>query len=276
MWELKSWVDPSKLSRFYLSYNPNSIDYLYQRPHLIDWDSLSYNENAISLLLENKDQINWHNLSFNKGALSILSKDMSRINWGNFSKNPAAIDMILHYDKHKYVYRNKYNFNQNPHPKAIQYFLDNPDEIMWDSMSDNMGAFKIFKMYGYSKVDWLAISKNPDVIDVLLKYMGYVYLPYFNMNTHPKAIEYLKNNPDKIDWTFLSMNPAAEEIIVKNLDKVNWTTLSKNPIIFKFNVYKCSTVKKCQIYKEELMATTLHPDRIKKYIDAGYCLYDII
>jgi hypothetical protein len=276
MWQLKSWVDPTKLSGFYISFNPNAIDYLYTNQDLINWDSLSQNEEAIWFLLENPNKINWHQLSLNPAAIHILAHNMSQINWSNLSKNPKAINILLHYHKHIHNYCNKYNFNQNPHPKAIQYFLDNPDEIMWEAMSDNLASKPIFEKYGYQRADWLALSKNPDVIDVLLQNIGLIYWPYFSINTSPKAIEYLKCNPDKIDWVFLSMNPAAEELILENLDKIDWTTLSKNPIIFEFNIYKSETVKSTQIYKEELIALAMHPDRIKKYLDAGYSLYDII
>jgi len=276
MWQLKSWVDPTKLSGFYISFNPNAIDYLYTNQDLINWDSLSQNEEAIWFLLENPNKINWHQLSLNPAAIHILAQNMSQINWSNLSKNPKAINILLHYDKHIHNYCNKYNFNQNPHPKAIQYFLDNPDEIIWEAMSYNLACKPIFEKYGYHHAYWLALSKNPDLIDVLLQNIGLIYWPYFSINTSPKAIEYLKCNPDKIDWVFLSMNPAAEELILENIDKVDWTTLSKNPIIFEFNIYKSETVKSTQIYKEELIAMAMHPDRINKYIRAGYSLYDII
>ena len=274
MWELKSWFDESKLSSFYLSYNPNAVDYLSKYKYFIDWQALSQNENAIHLLLQNPDKIDWHNLSLNPSASYVLAKNMSYINWSNISKNPGSIDLLLNFDKAPY--RNKYNFNQNPHPKAIQYFLDNPDEIVWESISNNENAIKIFEKYGYSKVDWFALSKNPRAIDILLSNTQYIYWPLFSINPHPKAVEYLKCNPHLIDWTFLSMNPSAEELILENLDNINWDTLCRNPIIFEFNMYKCATVKRTQIYKEELLATVFHPDRIKKYLDAGYTLYDIM
>jgi hypothetical protein len=196
--------------------------------------------------------------------------------------NPSIIDMLLHYDEDTYKYITKtelyhmYTFNKNPHKRAIQYFLDNPDKIIWESMSDNKNVIKMCERFGYSKLNWIAISKNPDFINVLLKYPEHIYWPLFSLNTSPKAIKYLREHTDLIDWVFLSMNPAAEDLILENLDKINWATLSKNPIIFKFNNYKCSTVQRTQIYKEELLAVAMHPDRIKKYLDAGYSLYDII
>ena len=278
MWELTEWVTPYLLSGFYLSQNPLAIDYLMDHPNLIYWDVLSHNEEATQLLIENPNKINWHNLSLNtnKMAIQMLTKNMSQINWLNFSKNPSAIEILLHYEKHLHNFCNKFAFNQNPHPLAIDYFLENEKEIIWEAMSDNIGAKRIFDKFGFSKVDWLVLSKNPEVIDFLLSNTQFIYWPYFNMNPHPKAIKYLQKHQHLIDWTFIAMNPYAEEIIMKNLDKVCWNTLSKNPIIFKFNMYKCAQVKRTQLYKEELFSVALHPDRIKQYLDAGYNLYDVI
>jgi len=210
----------------------------------------------------------------------LLSKNMYQINWLSLSKNPAAIDMILHYNISLHNHGNLYCFNQNPHPKAIDYLIQHPEYIIWDAVSLNIGARKLFDIFGYSKVDWLVLSGNPCVVDILLEKIDKIYWPYFNMNPNPKAVEYLKEHPDLIDWTFISMNPYAEEIIKQNLDKVNWKTLSKNPCIFQFNMYKCATVQRTQIYKEELIAMVLHPDRIKHYFkdycNNDYCLSDII
>ena len=278
MWELKEWVNPYLLSGFFLSHNPLAIDYLMDNPNLIYWDVLSHNEEATHLLIQNPDNINWTTLSLNtnKMAIHLLAKNMSQINWLNFSKNPAGIEILLHYETHLHHYANMYAFNQNPHPKAIDYFLENEKEIIWDAMSDNIGAKRIFDKFGISKVDWLVLSKNPNMIDTLLNNKRFIYWPYFSMNPHPMAIKYLEEHPHLIDWSFISMNPSAEDIIMKNLDRVCWNTLSKNPIIFKFNMYKCDQVKRTQLYKEELLSVALHPDRIKKYLDAGYKLNDVI
>ncbi len=48
-------------------------------------------------------------------------------------------------------------------------------------------------------------------------------------NPHPKLIEILETNPDKINWKQLSRRPEAICLIKKNLDKVNWRQLSANP-----------------------------------------------
>jgi len=45
---------------------------------------------------------------------------------------------------------------------------------------------------------------------------------------NPNAIPLLEQNPDNIDWFYLSGNPNAIPILKKNLDKVNWHILSHN------------------------------------------------
>ena len=38
--------------------------------------------------------------------------------------------------------------------------------------------------------------------------------------------ELLKNNMDKIDWDYLSLNPAAIDLLKENPDKIYWPYLS--------------------------------------------------
>jgi hypothetical protein len=52
------------------------------------------------------------------------------------------------------------------------------------------------------------------------------------MNEHPDAISFLENNPDMIEWMFLSSNPKAIKILEKYYDRVNYETLSINSAIF--------------------------------------------
>ena len=42
------------------------------------------------------------------------------------------------------------------------------------------------------------------------------------LSSNPNAIELLKENMERIDWTELSSNPNAIELLEKNLDKIYW------------------------------------------------------
>ncbi len=50
---------------------------------------------------------------------------------------------------------------------------------------------------------------------------------YLSLN--PNAIKLLKENQDKIDWDWLSENPNAIELLKENKNKINWNCLSNNP-----------------------------------------------
>ena len=61
------------------------------------------------------------------------------------------------------------------------------------------------------------LEQNPDKID-------WEYLSY-----NPNAIHLLEQNQDKIDWNMLSGNPNSIHLLEQNQDKINWAWLSSNP-----------------------------------------------
>ena len=63
----------------------------------------------------------------------------------------------------------------------------------------------------------------------------------------------------------LSENPNAIHLLEQNIDKINWYVLSAKSFIFELD-YKGLT-ERCAIYKEELIATAMHPLRYKKVLD---------
>jgi hypothetical protein len=69
------------------------------------------------------------------------------------------------------------------------------------------------------------IKKN---IEFLRKYGMRIFWPPLSTNESPDAIQILKENPDLINWIFLSGNPSAIDILEENLDKINWDELCKN------------------------------------------------
>jgi hypothetical protein len=77
------------------------------------------------------------------------------------------------------------------------------------------------------KVDWYALSRNPNAIYILEKNLDKVN--WTNLCLNPNAIHILEKNLDKVKWDSLSENPNAIHILENNLDKVNWYWLSSNP-----------------------------------------------
>jgi hypothetical protein len=50
----------------------------------------------------------------------------------------------------------------------------------------------------------------------------------YNLSKNPKAIDFLKENQNYINWYSLSSLPEAIELIIENYDKVEWTQLLLN------------------------------------------------
>lgn len=55
-------------------------------------------------------------------------------------------------------------------------------------------------------------------------------LPYYYLSLNPLAIDYLKENPNMIDWSTLSLNTNAAELLLnpKNRKRIDWCSLSRN------------------------------------------------
>ena len=49
------------------------------------------------------------------------------------------------------------------------------------------------------------------------------------LSKNPNAIHLLEQNPDKINWDCLSGNPNAIHLLEQNPDKIVWCYLSSNP-----------------------------------------------
>ena len=97
---------------------------------------------------------------------------------------------------------------------------------------------------------------------------------WYNLSENINAIHILEQNIDKIDWYKLSYNINAINILENNIDKIKYESLSYNPSIFELD-YKYLD-KMCNIYKEELIQKTMHPNKFVKYCDDGYDIEDIL
>ena len=49
--------------------------------------------------------------------------------------------------------------------------------------------------------------------------------------------EQIEQNPDEINWEYLSENPNAMHLLEKNQDKIDWSKLCRNHSIFKLDTY---------------------------------------
>ena len=88
-----------------------------------------------------------------------------------------------------------------------------------------------------------------------------------SLNINDKAIEFLKKNKNKINWTFLcsNTNPNVIEILKENKDKIYWFEFSANPIIFELDYVKMNEY--FDKIKEEIIIEAMNPKRIVKYLE---------
>ena len=113
------------------------------------------------------------------------------------------------------------------------------------------------------KLDWSALSKNPNAINILENYLKKIDWVYLSQN--PNTIHLLEQNPDKINWSNLSSNPNAIHLLEQNQDKINWIALSGNKNIYKLD---CNKMKKnCDSFAEELVIYVFNPIRLNRFAD---------
>ena len=79
--------------------------------------------------------------------------------------------------------------------------------------------------------------------------------------------DYLEN-PDKINWYYLSFNKNAIKILEENPDKINWKRFSENSSIFELD-YEKMRENNQEMY-EDLIKEVMKPSRVFKNPDYDY------
>ncbi len=204
-----------------------------------NWRSLSSNPNATHIMQQNPSEIDWYEFSANKNATHILKKNIDKIDWRKICDNPD--------------------------PEVIKIIDENLEEnfgkLNWGALARRPEAFTLIynTMGEYYKYAIDCALTHPrdhpiDVFDSIIRsYWGNI-----SLNPSPDAMEYLENNPDKINWGLLAYNssddaidllkknmgkfslaslspnthPEAVKMLEENLDQVNWSFWSYNPSAF--------------------------------------------
>jgi hypothetical protein len=108
------------------------------------------------------------------------------------------------------------------------------------------------------------LEQNPDKID------------WEWLSQNPAAIHLiskaLEQNPDKIYWQWLSYNPAAIHLLEQKPDKIEWWNLSMNPAIFTYD-YKHIAEHRWPINKE-IIQNRFHPKNMKYFSGWGIEEFD--
>ena len=245
---------------------------------LKDWFMLSENPSVVSLLFKNQDKISVTLLLSNpnpKVLPLIKSKLNENPNLPNilFQSNPNTFELIRMHEIHWPT------LCSNTHPKAIallQQMIDDgrSNELDWNILSTNPAAISILET-NQDKIIWKTLSSNPAAMHLLLEHQDKIKYMQLCKNTHPLAIELIKELPKEwIYWPYLSANPSAIDFLEENQEYINWYYLSLNPAIFRYNYPKMANIRN-QIIYEELLSVALHPSRISNWIKQGVILSEI-
>lgn len=149
----------NKIDWEWLSANPGAIELLKMNPQKISWSYLALNSAAIELLKENPHKIRWATLSKNPAAIDLLKQNPTKISWSWISENPAAIDLLT--EKINEHNEQKSVLTQKQIEIGLSYIpLDTSrDCIDWYSLSKNNGATSLLKD-NPDKIVWKSLSEN--------------------------------------------------------------------------------------------------------------------
>ena len=221
-----------------LSGNPEAIDFLLKYPEEIDWSELSLNPNAIFLLEENPDKIDWNKLSFNPSARDLLQQNHHLINWKNLSSNPGAIQLLKEYPQ-------KIHWKElSKNPEAIYLLEENLEKINWCHLCENSKAVKLLDKYFQEKSICQYLFKMPNTQefrDLIFKYyhliqprinLEFFEIPVFTSLINQERSNFLKKyirSQLNLNSKFLELNPRAIYFIEEQLDRIDYFNLCKNP-----------------------------------------------
>ena len=115
------------------------------------------------------------------------------------------------------------------------------------------------------KINWGVLSRNENAIHILEQNPDKII--WGSLSFNPNAIHLLERYRSNIDWSTLSENPNALHLLTKYQYKIDWECIFYNVSIFELD-YKL-LFERCDVYKSELLKKTLHPSRVKRYLDMG-------
>jgi hypothetical protein len=225
---------------FRLCHNEYVIDYITENPDQIDnlhWTQLSTNPHAIKFLEKNPGKIQWGWLSTNPAAIHLLEKNRGKINWHMLSKNPAAIHLLEEN-------LDKINWELlacNPAPAAkelLEKKPEDPPKLESDSSDSSDWGEPLGGRWETPEYEEPTITIGSKTIS-------------FSDYLKEENVKFLKENPDKIFWRFISNNPA---IFIYDYSAMRWAN---------------------QTLSEELASVVFHPKRVARFLEAGGNIDDL-
>jgi hypothetical protein len=285
----KNLSDNKRINWQTLCLNPNAIhlleyklseesknNYIKNTYDRISWYNLSSNPNAIHLLekqiekekqltdtqlsrIEKHYKIDWTQLSGNKNAIHLLKANPIKIVWNEFASN-KNLDIELLKTKIEnekkgitVEFDKRINYKKlwkNPNTKVITLLLElYPLNINWQAISENTNSIAIQRIKIHieekkakeTSINWFylsELSRNPKAINILIENPDVIDWQYLSSN--PKAIALLEERiseetkmseftSNKICWIYLSANPKAIHLLKKNPENIDNNFLCKNP-----------------------------------------------
>ena len=275
----------------HLSCNPFAAEMLARHPEKIIWNEFVKNPNAIHVIDKYFDLCFQ---SLNKHGKQELLKHPNFVHLVK-KYQQKIIDELLFIDCipdileiNKPEYFDLFEKYLEKYPEKIEEIKNTPLSGFWRELCQNPYAIDIIEenLHKIPDYGWAAIAKNENAIHLIeknldkLNYTGlnskyqYGYVCWDNLSENPAAISLLKKNIHRISWEHLMKNPNATQIYEDYPEKMwdyfyhmNYENLSFTMPIFEIDYDAIGA--RCAIYKEELIAVTLHPSRIEKYFQQG-------
>jgi hypothetical protein len=93
------------------------------------------------------------------------------------------------------------------------------------------GIEKYIRTIEYTTQQWYYICKNPECIDLIIENPKNYEYHWKCISSNCKAVPFLRQHFDKIDWDRLSANSSTEavELLLQYPQNINWISFSTNP-----------------------------------------------
>jgi hypothetical protein len=301
-YKLKKCINTKQLYWNKLVLSKDAVPFIEKHIHILNKEvlkNLSKNPFAVTMLERHIDKISWNDFVNNPNAIHVVDKNIDlcfkELNWrgrADLIRHPNFIHIIeKHMDKiiDELLCSNCLSiiaYQQNPlFIDLLEKFMEKyPEKIpnssssnyFWNDLCENPSGIHIIeknldKLTNYS---WQILAKNHKAIHIIEHYihkledLGWRYL-----SENPSSIPLLEKHMDKINWYSLSANPNGIKIFEKYPEKIisysfiDYENFSINYPIFDLDYDAIQ--KRCFVYKEELISTSLHPSRIEQYLEQG-------
>jgi hypothetical protein len=142
---------------------------------------------------------------------------VDKINWKDLAKNPVVTDILRQFMEKTKKQDNYFWHCLSSNPEAIDILRENPTKIYWKEVAGNP------KMYDFLMEHFFKLTERQ-------KNRNF----WSQLSKNHRAIDLLRQHPDKINWANVSMNEGALELLLDNTEKIDWFKLAFNKNLADF------------------------------------------